>query len=91
MTQITLPERLDSAALPEFIQSLRSHEGGDLSLDASELKHIGAQAFQALIVAANDWQDAGHRLKLENVVSEVEEQLRLLGTSSSVLTEGDIR
>ena len=86
-----LPEKLDTGAVPEFIAALRSRQGANLVLDGSALQQIGGLAVQTIIVAANDWQDGGHQLTLENVTQDVAEQLRLLGTSSQVLTEGDIR
>ncbi len=89
--RLELPGRLDTAAVPAFIDSLRAKEGADLILDAGKLEQVGALAVQAIIVAANDWQDGGHSLKFENVNDEVEAQFRLLGTSADVLTEGDIR
>jgi len=89
--RLDLPRRLDTGAVPALIDTLRAHQGANLALDASDLTQIGALAVQTIIVAANDWQDAGHALTLENVSDGVEEQLRLLGTSARTLTEGDIR
>lgn len=86
-----LPEKLDTAAVPGLIAVLRESQGANLALDAALLTHVGGLAVQAIIVAANDWQDAGHSLTLENVSDEVREQMRLLGTAPDVLTEGDIR
>lgn len=90
-TRVDLPEKLDTAGVPALIDMLRGQQGANLVLNAAELRQVGGLAVQAIIVAANDWQDAGHRLSLENVTDEVREQLRLLGTAPDVLTEGDIR
>lgn len=89
--RVDLPEKLDTASVPELVQVLRRHQGASLALDASRVTQFGALAVQTLIVAANDWQDSGHALSLENVDDEVRAQLRLLGTSPEVLTEGDYR
>ncbi|MEL7105264.1 MAG: STAS domain-containing protein [Pseudomonadota bacterium] len=89
--RLALPEKLDTAAVPELIASLQAKQGADLALDGKDLRQIGALAVQTIIVAANDWQDAGHSLTFENVDGDVEQQLALLGTSAAVLTEGDIR
>ncbi len=89
--RLALPEKLDTAAVPDLVQALRLHQGADLILDASALSQIGALAFQTLIVAANDWQDGGHSMRLEAVSDSAADQIRLLGSSPSVLTEGDIR
>lgn len=86
-----LPEKLDTAAVPELIEALRAKQGTDLVLDGSNLKQVGALAVQTIVVAANDWQDSGHTMTFENVCDEVGQQLKLLGTSADVLTEGDIR
>ena len=86
-----LPEKLDTAAVPGLIDKLRTRQGANLVLDCSATQQIGGLAVQTLIVAANDWQDAGHSLSLDNVSADVADQLRLLGTSPDVLTEGDIR
>lgn len=90
-TQVDLPEKLDTSAVPALIETLRAHQGANLVLNAAELRQVGGLAVQTIVVAANDWQDAGHRLSLESVTEEVREQLRLLGTGPDVLTEGDIR
>ncbi|MEO1238222.1 MAG: STAS domain-containing protein [Pseudomonadota bacterium] len=89
--RLDLPEKLDTAAVPELIAALQAKQGSDLALDAAALRQIGALAVQTIIVAANDWQDAGHTMTFENVNADVEQQLALLGTSAAVLTEGDIR
>ena len=89
--RLTLPEKLDTSAVPELIASLQAKQGSDLALDGTDLRQIGALAVQTIIVAANDWQDAGHSMTFENVIADVEKQLTLLGTSSAVVTEGDIR
>ena len=89
--RIELPGKLDTAAVPGLVAALREHQGANLALDASALAHIGGLAVQAIIVAANDWQDGGHSLTLENVSEEIDHQLRLLGTAPDILTEGDIR
>ncbi|MEM9709095.1 MAG: STAS domain-containing protein [Pseudomonadota bacterium] len=89
--RLELPAKLDTAAAGELITALRSRQGGDLVLDASSLQQIGGLCVQAIIVAANDWQDSGHALRFENVSDEVADQLRLFGTSPSVVIEGDIR
>lgn len=86
-----LPAKLDTASVPALVEALRARQGSDLALEASALEHIGALALQALIVAANDWQDGGHRLSFENPSEALRDQLRVLGTSPEVLTEGDIR
>ncbi|MDJ1007087.1 MAG: STAS domain-containing protein [Paracoccaceae bacterium] len=86
-----LPEKLDTAAVPDLIAALRAHQGSNLVLDAGGLTQIGGLAVQTMIVAANDWQDGGHILTLEGVSDDVRSQLQLLGTSPEVLTEGDIR
>lgn len=90
-TRLTLPEKLDTSSVPELIDALQAKQGSDLVLDGSDLRQIGALAVQTIIVAANDWQDAGHSMTFENVNADVEKQLALLGTSAAVLTEGDIR
>lgn len=89
--RLALPEKLDTAAVPDFVKSLRLHQGADLILDAGALKQLGALAFQTIIVAANDWQDAGHTLQIDGVSQEVSEQIQLLGSRPNILTEGDIR
>lgn len=89
--RLGLPEKLDTAAIGEFIAALRSRQGGNLVLDGTALRQVGGLAVQTIIVAANDWQDSGHSLTLENVSEDVCDQLRLLGTAPDVLTEGDIR
>lgn len=89
--RFTLPEKLDTSAVPELIAYLQAKQGSNLVLDGKDLRQIGALAVQTIIVAANDWQDAGHTMTFENVNADVEKQLALLGTSAAIVTEGDIR
>lgn len=89
--RLDLPEKLDTAAVPALIAALRARQGSDLALDGSALRQVGGLAVQTIVIAANDWQDSGHSLRFENVTDDVRAQLRLLGTSPEILTEGDIR
>lgn len=77
--RLQLPEVLDLTAAAPLAQTLLSHRGSELSLDASAVRRIGAQCLQVLVAAATAWKADGMRLALEKPTEEFLEGSRLLG------------
>lgn len=77
--RLQLPEVLDLTAAAPLAQSLLSHRGNALSIDASRVSRVGAQCLQVLLGAAATWKADGVRLSLVKPSEEFLEGGRLLG------------
>jgi len=77
--RLQLPEVLDLTAAAPLAQSFLARRGADLSIDASQVRRVGAQCLQVLLAAASTWQNDGMRLCLEKPTEEFLEANRLLG------------
>ena len=82
-----LPARLDLAQAVPLVVRLRETEG-DVEIDASEVRHMGALCVQALIAAARKAQAGGHRFEVTGVTDKVLEQMKVMGTSPEQMMEG---
>jgi chemotaxis protein CheX len=78
-SRLQLPDVLDLTAAAPLAQSLLSHRGGELSVDASGVRRIGAQCLQVLLAAAATWKADGVKLYLREPTEEFLEGARLLG------------
>lgn len=77
--RLQLPEVLDLTAAAPLAQSFLTRRGADLSIDASQVRRVGAQCLQVLLAAVTTWQSDGVRLCLEKPTEEFLEASRLLG------------
>lgn len=77
--QLQLPEILDLTAAPPLAQSFLAQRGGELSVDASRVRRVGAQCLQVLVAAAATWKTDDARLRVINPTEEFLEGCRLLG------------
>jgi len=76
---LLLPEVLDLTAAAPLAQSLLSRRGTELSVDASQVRRVGAQCLQVILAAAATWKADGMRLGVERPTEEFLEGSRLLG------------
>ena len=76
---LLLPEVLDLTAAAPLAQSLLSRRGTELSVDASQVRRVGAQCLQVILAAAATWKADGMRLGLKKPTDEFLEGSRLLG------------
>jgi len=83
--QIKLQERLDFGAVSDLKSEMLSHVGSDVTIDASEVIHMGTLCLQVLISAANDWARSGHEFNLISPSDACLSQLALHGFSSESL------
>lgn len=82
-----LPARLDLSQAMPLVFKLREIEG-DVEIDASEVRHLGALCLQALIAAAREANAGGHRFEMTGVTDKVLEQMKVMGTSPEKMMEG---
>lgn len=78
-SQLQLPEVLDLTAASPLAQSFLAHRGGELSVDASRVRRVGAQCLQVLVSAMTTWKADGARFSVDNPTEEFLEGCRLLG------------
>ncbi|WP_424943370.1 STAS domain-containing protein [Aliiroseovarius crassostreae] len=83
---ISLDAKLDMRAAGPLKETLLSHRGQDLALDASNVMQLGALSAQVLRAAARTWAEDGHSLTLINPSNDCDDQLTLLGFSADSLT-----
>jgi chemotaxis protein CheX len=81
-TVLALEESMDVTQAVALANSLLSLRGKDLIIDASSVKHCGAQCGQVLVAARKSWANAGKGMRFGSVSPEFLESLRLLGLTS---------
>jgi len=81
-TVLALEESLDVTQAVGLASSLLSLRGKDIIIDASSVKHCGAQCGRVLISAQKTWANAGKGMRFGSVSTEFLECLRLLGLTS---------
>ena len=84
---LTLDPRLDFKAAAGLADSILTHQGKDLALDAAHVSHFGAMGVQVLRAAARSWAESGHQLTLINASEDCADQLCLLGFSPETVTQ----
>ena len=77
--QLQLPEVLDLTAAAPLAQSLLSRRGSDLTVDASQVRRVGAQCLQVLIAAGATWKADGVSLSIDKPTDEFLMGAELLG------------
>ncbi len=86
---ITLPARLDLPAAQDLVNTLNATKAEDeITIDASDVTHLGALCTQALLAASTRANAAGGAILIENLSERVEEQLGHMGLSPEKLMEG---
>ena len=85
---IVLKDRLDLAAAPRLQASLQEAPEGDVTLDLAGVSHLGALCLQLLIAAGRRAHAKGGALHLRNTSDRVLDQMRVMGITPEMLTEG---
>ncbi|OWU84926.1 hypothetical protein ATO6_11535 [Oceanicola sp. 22II-s10i] len=83
-----LPARLDLPAAEPLAQALRGRLGANMTLDGSDVTHLGALCLQVLLSAARTVRHAGHDFALVNASDRLTEQLASLGFTPDRLSGG---
>ncbi len=84
---LALAETLDITAAGDLARKLLALRGLPIAIDASGVRHIGAQCGQVLLSAARTWEADAQAFGLLDPSAEFTEGLRLLGLAS-VLAHG---
>ena len=79
--RVQLPEALDLTAAAPLSQSLLTHRGKPLTIDASRVTRTGARGLQVLLAAAATWKADEVSIRLDKPSEEFLEGSRLLGIS----------
>ena len=85
---LVLSSKLDTASVDALVAELKARAGADVTVDASEVTHVGALAAQALMVAAADWKTTGHSFDYAAKSDAFTTQLETLGLTAAQLTSG---
>lgn len=86
-TVLALDESLDVTQAVTLASSLLSLRGKDIIVDASKVRHFGAQCGQVLVAAQKTWANAGKGMRFGSASAEFLECLRLLGLTSHFPTD----
>lgn len=81
MAVVTLGARLDLTQARPLTDAILACAGGDLTLDAGGVDHLGALPAQVLLAAAQDWARAGHQLTIAPRSAAFEDSLAAMGLS----------
>lgn len=83
--RVRLPSRLDTSAATELKETLTKARGADLTLDADEVRWLGAAAAQVLVAAGAAWRKDGKRLSIAKPTPELANCARLMGLSEQII------
>lgn len=79
---IQLAPILDVRAAAPLAAELSARRGQDVTLDASEVRRLGAQCLQVLLAARASWDADGARLRVSEPSDDFTDTLTLLGAAS---------
>lgn len=86
---IKLPARMDLSAAQAFVSDLSEKNfSNELTLDASDVNHIGALCLQAIIAGARAASEAGGSFVIKDTSEKVQEQLELMGLTVAEIEGG---
>ena len=84
---LILSARLDLPATSALLASLKERDEGDLILDMSEVKHMGALCMQVMLSAAKTAAATDRSFSVINSSDRVVEQLRVMGMTPESIAE----
>lgn len=84
---VRLGEVLDLNAAAPLAAELLASRGGDVDIDASQTRRLGAQAVQVLLSARRTWREDGARMSVVDPSPAFSEGLRLLGVDEGELLD----
>ena len=83
---LKLASRLDTAAAQKLRELLLRRREGNLCIDLSEVRWIGAACAELLISAIKTWQCGPHELSFISPSQEFDEGMRTLGFENWTLS-----
>jgi chemotaxis protein CheX len=88
--RLVLEPNLDIKAASPLARQLLAVRGQDVTIDASEVKKLGAQCLQVLLSAFTTWHADIAHIDVENESDAFVQGLAILGISKSELIREDI-
>jgi chemotaxis protein CheX len=84
---LSLADVLDLKAAGPLHGEILACRGQDLTLDASEVRRLGAQCLQVLAAAASAWRADGKTLRVDRPSSAFTQALQAFGVEGGLLKE----
>lgn len=86
---LTLPTRLDSAAVPAVATAIQAKSGHPLTIDAGQVEFAGALGMQMLVAANRQWREAGLSFQVTGAEPVLFELCRALGVEPDEIGAAD--
>ena len=86
---LSLDPALGYAGAGALKDQLLQLSGKNLTLDASNVEHLGASCLQVLLSAMKTWREGGLDFEITNTSEQFEECLGRLGFPSSTFARGE--
>jgi chemotaxis protein CheX len=86
--QIKLGAKLDLPAASILATQLKECTEQEVVLDMSQVRHLGALCLQVMLAAATSAVKDGRRLVCVNASDRVIDQLRVMGMTPEMISEG---
>lgn len=88
-TVLALPAKLNTAAAPQLVVDLKKIDG-NLTLDATQTKFVGALCLQALVAASRSAKSSGTSFEITGLSQAVEQQMAVMGVTPQRLMESTL-
>lgn len=85
---IKLGAKLDLSAASVLASDLKKCKADEIVLDLSDVRHLGALCLQVMLAAAATALEEGRRLVCVNASDRVIDQLRVMGVTPEMISEG---
>lgn len=86
---LSLESTLGYAGASALKDQLLEQRGKSVTLDASNVEHLGAPCLQVLLSAMKTWREGGLDFEITNTSEQFEECLGRLGFPSSTFARGE--
>ena len=88
-TTFELPAKLNTAAAESLYEAFQAHRGRALSVNASEVTHLGTLCFQVLHAAQKSWAADEQALSFTDCSEAFMADLERLGIPAQLFVEGE--
>jgi anti-anti-sigma regulatory factor len=85
--QVQLHDRLDYQSVAPLISELSAINDAEVLIDASEIRHLGAQCLQVILSAVKTRSQAGQTTQIVNASDACIDTLELFGFTPETLTQ----
>lgn len=87
-TRIEPLEILNAQGAQHLLDAIQQARGNPVTIDFSQIRHLGAQAVQVLLSARKSWADDGHAFEIGAPSQAALDALNLLGLAE--LASGEV-